>query len=306
MNTITVACPEVMEAIKNSLHMKFFRFCKTYLSDKWGSNTHMISAGSYPLYYFLKGNADTPRKKVELERGRMRDFEPNDFDLWTNLEYTGQVLDMLMEYLGSNQDLKTEYIRISTGQNKYSKAFGNKFIKGVVTFVLESKRSTDKSIPIQIICWNDKDLLKEVRITPQDFMDSVLDRFDISICRIGWFSPDNLVDMYPAHMGVPMDIEAREFSITLKRYEDMSMVTERIMKYTRRGFRLCEMKLYWNYWLRDMGVANFVVNVRDVSDNDMGDTRTSSENDTSVDTFASESDNSIVSISKKRSRPRKG
>ena len=263
---VKLSCPEVISPIKYASHMLFFRFFETEMATNYAlSKKFVISAGSYPLYYYVKGRARSSQDKAKFHNVH-KNFYPNDFDLWTNLENIGQVVEVLVQFLNRNQDLKAIGIQITGGKNKYRRSMSVPQICGIISFRLVTKRSNEASIPIQVICWDDE---HDHHIScKKDLLLSVVEHFDISICKVGWLSGANLEEIMIYDKQVMLDIKEKQFTIKFKRFENMEAVQKRLTKYIQRGFALREIIFPLGLSLQDVN-HRFVANVRNVSDNEM-------------------------------------
>ena len=265
---VRLACPEVLEPIKNALHIKFFKFFELYLQETYlGEHKYVVSAGSYPLFYFIKGDADTEEKKASTERF-LTGFVPNDFDLWTNLDNCGKVVNGILEFARQNSDIEVGSFKIVGTFSKYKINMGIQQILGIVNFSLQSRVTQESSLPIQVICWRERHPQRTTN--PLVLLESVLEQFDISVCKVGWKSGRDLENIC-CYSHVLNDIRQRKFSLKFKRYENMELVQSRVVKYLSRGFQLKQIVFPRGFALRDMDY-HFTPDIRDVSDSDMDET----------------------------------
>lgn len=238
---VHIACPDTIEPLKSSSHILFFKFFESYLTVKYnGRNKYVVAAGSYPLYYFIKGNADTSEKKAYWQ-SFLKHFVPDHFNLWTNLDNVGDVINVIFEFVALNPGLRLDVLRIMDHDTRDQQRIMLKFLP---------TSTQELSICVQVTCWHNESFH---RITNRhNLLRCVVETFDISVCKIGWLSATKLERILPYNRRVLLDIKEKQFSVTFKHHENMHMVQKRLRKYMTRGFHLRELVFPCGFVLHDV------------------------------------------------------
>ena len=264
---VHLACAEVLELIRNTPHIVFFKFFEQYLEDTYpAQNKYVVCTGSYPLYYFIKGDTNSEIEKSQAEQF-LRNFVPNDFNLWTNLETCGRVINGIVQFASErNTDMEVCYMDIVNTYSKYKEDEGINQILGIVSFSLKSRRSQETSLPIKVFCWGE--YYPRRIVNPLELLISVSEEENISVCQVGWVLARELEEMFVVSLRVLTDIREKKFRLKFKTYENMETVQLRLMKYLSRRFELSQITFPHGFKLQNMDY-HFMPHIRDVSESEI-------------------------------------